>query len=65
MNDVKLELFDVVPDFNFDRWCFLGYGSINQWATINGFQHERKDVVANGKLLSKNHRMVNAISVGA
>lgn len=65
MNNVKLELFDVISNFNFNRWCFLGYVSINQWAPIYHFKHQRKDVIADGQLLLKNHRMVNAISVGA
>lgn len=65
MNNIKLELFDVVSNFNFDRWCFLSYGSINQWTSIYCFEHQREDVIADGQLLSKNHRMVNAIPVGA
>lgn len=65
MNNVKLELFNMVSNFNFNRWCFLGYRSINQCMAIYSFQHQRKDVTANGQLLLKNHRMVNAVSVGA
>lgn len=65
MNNIKLDLFNVVSNFNFDRWCFLGYGSINQWTAIYCFQHQREDVIAGGQLLSKDHRMVNAVSVRA
>lgn len=64
VNNVKLELFNVVSNFNFKRWCFLGYGSINQWTAIHSFKHQREDVIADGQLLSQNHRMVNAVSVG-
>lgn len=65
MNNVNLELFNVVSNFNFHRWCFLGYGSINQWTTIYHFKHQRKDIIADGQILSKNRRMVNAVSVEA
>lgn len=65
VNNVKLELFNVVSNFDFNRWCFFGYGSINQWTPIDCFEHEREDVIADWYLLSKNHRVVDAISVGA
>lgn len=64
MNNVKLELFNIVSNFNFNRWCFLGYGSINQCMAIYSFQHQRKYVTDNGQLLSKKHRVVNAVPVG-
>lgn len=65
MNNIKLELLNVVSNFNFDRWCLLGYGSINQWMAIYCFKHQREDIITDGQLLSKNHRMVNTVSVGA
>lgn len=65
MNNIKLELFNMVSNFNFDRWCFLSYGSINQWTAVYCFEHQREDVIADGQLLSKYHRTVNAVSVGA
>lgn len=65
MNNIKLELFNMVSNFDFDRWSFLSYGSINQWIAVNCFEHQREDVIADGQLLSKNHRIVNAVSVGA
>lgn len=65
MNNIKLELFNMVSNFNFDRWCFLSYRSINQWTAVYCFEHQREDVIADGQLLSKYHRMVNAVSVGA
>lgn len=65
VDNIKLELFDMVPNLNFDRWCFLSYGSINQWTAIYCFKHQREDVIADGQLLSENHRTVDAVSVGA
>lgn len=65
MNNVKLEFFNVVSNFDFNRWGFFGYGSINQRTSIDRFEHEREDVIADWYLLSKNHRAVNAVSVGA
>lgn len=65
VNNVKLELFNVISDFDFNRWCFFGYRSINQWTPIDCFEHEREDVVADWYFLSKNHRTVDAVSVGA
>lgn len=65
MNNTKLELFNMVSNFNFDRWCFLSYGSINQWKAVYCFEYQGGDVIAHGQLLSKYHRMVNAVSVWA
>jgi hypothetical protein len=65
MNNVKLELFNVVSNFYFNRWGFFGNGSINQRTPIDRFKHKREDIIADWYLLSKNHRAVDAVSVGA